>query len=78
MKRIISLDNLAIALGRPAQEVLYMAQEGNALALQPGDTNIFVDADIFMKHMDEVINEEIRRINNNKDSWRKHYENNRH
>lgn len=78
MKRIISLNNLAIALGRPTQEVLYMAQEGESLALQPGDANIFVDVDKFMKHLDDIINEEIRKINQNTESWRKSYENNRH
>jgi hypothetical protein len=63
MKRIISLNNLANALGRPAQEVLYMAQEGECMAMQPGDANIFVDVDKFMGHLDDLINEELRIIN---------------
>lgn len=78
MKRIISLDKLAITLGRPTQEVLEMAQEGGCLALQPGDPNIFVDVDKFMKHLDGIINEEIRKINQDKESWRNIYENNRY
>lgn len=78
MKRIISLDKLAITLGRPTQEVLEMAQEGKCLALQPGDPNIFVDVDKFMKHLDTIINDEIRKINQDKESWRNIYENNRY
>ena len=78
MKRIISLGNLAITLGKPAQEVLYLAQEGESLALQPGDANIFVDVDKFMKHLDDIINEEIRRINGKQENWRRNYENNRY
>lgn len=77
-KRIISLDNLAIALGSPAQEVLYLAQEGESLALQPGDPNIFIDVDKFMKHLDDIINEEIRKVNQNTEKWRNNYENNRY
>lgn len=78
MRRIISLNSLSKALGSPAQKVLYMAQEGECLAMQPGDANIFIDIDLFMVHLENTISEEVLTINQNREKWRKKHENNRY
>ena len=57
-KGFIPLKNLATMLGRPAKEVLEMAQDADA---------IYIDLDIFQDHLDSVINEEIKRLNGGKD-----------
>ena len=61
--RLVTLRELAKMSGRTVNEVLTTAQEAKALRLHPGDNNIFVDLDVFMAYLDEIINEEVRVLN---------------
>lgn len=61
--RLVTLHDLARMSNRTVQEVLYTAQEANAVKLQPGDSNIYIDVDIFQEHLDEIIEDELRTVN---------------
>ena len=62
-KKIATLYDLATMMGRKTQEVLYLAQEANALDMRSGDMNIYVDVDKLQNHIDSIIIEELRVIN---------------
>lgn len=62
MSRLINLYELAKKTGRTVQECLYIAQEANAVKMQPGDANIFIDSDIFQMHLEKIIDKEVEKF----------------
>lgn len=62
-RKVVTLYELARMAKRPINECLYLAQESKALRLQPSDTNIYVDLDVFQNHLDKIIIEELKNIN---------------
>lgn len=62
-RKIVTLYDLAKMSNRNATECLHIAQEAKALRLQPEDTNIYVDVQMFQDHLDKIINEELKVLN---------------
>ena len=60
---LMSLKDAVFAIGYPAQEVLDMARECNAVKLQPGSSAIMIDTDTVKAHLESLIKEELKELN---------------
>ena len=64
MSELIALNELAKAVEKPVMTVFRMAQKAKAICTSPTDENIYIDVTTFEKYLDNIINEEIKLINN--------------
>lgn len=62
--RKVTLNNLAIMMGKTAMTVLAEAKMAGAILLKESSVNIYIDLDKYEDYQEKLINEELKAVNN--------------